>query len=113
MSDCQLAFWGKLAEGASQPSLKELQVEVSAFIFELGAFNSIEGLFESNSFDWGGASSAWQLSQHWKLDAQVHKHVYTKLVQELGEGSALGQLIDKELKQPASVQKEQRRAQLW
>ena len=81
--------------------MKELQVEVSAYIFQLEPFNSIEGLFESNSFDWGGA---WQPSQHWKLDAQVHKHVYTKLVQELGDGSALGQLIAKELQQPASME---------
>ena len=41
-SDCQLAFWGKLAEGASQPSLKELQIEVSAYIFQLETFNSKE-----------------------------------------------------------------------
>ena len=103
-SDCQLAFWGKLAEGASQPSLKELQVEVSAYIFQLEPFNSIKGLYETNSFDWGGASSARQLSQHWRLDAQQHKHVYAKLVQELGEDSALGRLIAKELQQPASVE---------
>ena len=98
-NDCQLAFWGKLAAGASQPSLQKLEVEVSPFIFELGSFDSIAHLYESNSFDWGGASSAWQLSKAWKLDAQVHKHVYKKLVEELGAESALGQLITKELEQ--------------
>ena len=103
-SDCQLALWGKLAEGASQPSLKELQIEVSAYVFQLEPFNSIKGLFETNTFDWGGASSARQLSQHWRLDAQQHRHVCAKLVQELGEDSALGQLIAKELQQPASVE---------
>ena len=74
--DCQLVFWGKLAEGALQPSLQKLQVKLSEYIFEFGSFASIEELFTMNSFDWGGASSGSHLALNWKLDAQVHKHVY-------------------------------------
>ena len=68
--DCQLVFWGKLAEGALQPSLKQLHVKVSAYIFKMESFASIDNLFTSCSFDWGGASSASHLSLQWKLDAQ-------------------------------------------
>ena len=101
--DCQLVFWGKLAEGALQPSLQQLHVKVSSYIFKMESFASIENLFTSCSFDWGGASSASHLSLQWKLDAQVHKHVYKKLVEELGAESALGKLIQQELEQPTST----------
>ena len=85
----------------SQPSLKALGIELSEYVFKLDKFDSIPALFEANSFDWGGASSAWQLSQHWKLDAQMQQ-----LVKQLGMDSAMGQLVYKELMSPASMQEE-------
>ena len=102
VQDCQLVFWGELAPEASQPSLQKLHVKVAPYIFKMQSFDSMDSLFTSSCFDWGGASSAWQLSPNWKLDAQVHKHVYQKLVEELGAESALGKLIQAQLDHPAS-----------
>ena len=48
------------------------------------------------------ASSAWQLSPNWKLDSEVHPHVYKQLVEELGSESALTKLIQAQLDNPAS-----------
>ena len=93
-----------LAPEASQPSLQQLHVKVSNFIWKMESFASIDSLFTSCSFDWGGASSASHLSLQWKLDSQVHKHVYQKLVEELGAESALGKLIQSQLDNPASSQ---------
>ena len=100
--DCQLVFWGKLAPEASQPSLQQLHVKVAPFIFKMPSFDSMESLFTSSCFDWGGASSAWQLSANWKLDSEVHPHVYKQMVEELGPESALAKLIQAQLDNPAS-----------
>ena len=100
--DCQLVLWGKLSPEASQPSLKQLHVKVAPYIFKMPSFDSMESLFTSSCFDWGGASSAWQLSANWKLDSEVHPHVYKQLVEELGSESALAKLIQAQLDNPAS-----------
>ena len=100
--DCQLVFWGKLASEASQPSLQHLHVKVAPYIFKMPSFDSMVSLFTSSCFDWGGASSASQLSPNWKLDSQVHPHIYKQLVEELGSESALAKLIQAQLDNPAS-----------
>ena len=113
--DCQLVFWGKLSPEASQPSLKQLHVKWHLTSSRCQSFDSMDSLFTSSCFDWGGASSAWQLSPNWKLDSQVHKHVYQKLVEELGAESALGKLIKAQLDNPASSDQQQlpQNHQLW
>ena len=103
--DCQLVLWGKLSPEASQPSLKQLHVTVGAYIYKMPSFDSMESLFTSSCFDWGGASSAWQLSANWKLDSEVHPHVYKQMVEELGPESALAKLIQAQLDNPASQEK--------
>ena len=57
----------KLAPEASQPSLQKLHVKVAPYIFKMPSFDNMDSLFTSSCFDWGGASSAWQLSP--KLEA--------------------------------------------
>ena len=68
------------------------------------SFDSMESLFTSSCFDWGGASSAWQLSANWKLDAAVHSSTSTsRWVEELGPESAVSKLIlQAQLDNPAS-----------
>ena len=93
--------------GASfpQPSLQQLGVKVGAFIYKIPSFDSLDSLFSSSCFDWGGASSSWQLSKNWKLDSEIHPEVYQKLVEELGSASPLAKLIQAQLDNPASEEK--------
>ena len=103
-ADTQLVWWGKLSPAAPQPSLQQLGVKVGAFIYKIPSFSSLDSLFTSSCFDWGGASSAWQLSKNWKLDSEVHPDIYQK-VEELGPDSALAKLIQAQLDNPASKEK--------
>ena len=104
-ADTQLVWWGKLSPSASQPSLQQLGVTVGAFIYKIPSFDSLDSLFSSSCFDWGGASSSWQLSRNWKLDSEIHPEVYRKLVEELGAASPLAKLIQAQLDNPASKEK--------
>ena len=101
-ADTQLVWWGKLSPQAFQPSLQKLGVTTGAFIYKIPSFDSLDSLFSSSCFDWGGASSQWQLSRNWKLDSEMHPEVYWKLVELLGEASPLAKLIKKQLENPAS-----------
>ena len=101
-ADTQLVWWGKLSPSASQPSLQQLGVTVGAFIYKIPSFDSLDSLFSSSCFDWGGASSSWQLSRNWKLDSEIHPEVYRKLVEELGAASPLAKLIQAQLDNPAA-----------
>ena len=103
-ADTQLVWWGKLSPSASQPSLQQLGVSLGAYIYKIPSFSSLDHLFSSSSFDWGGSSSSWQLSRNWKLDSEVHPEVYWKLTEELGAASPLGKLIKAQLENPASQQ---------
>ena len=64
---------------------------------KLGAFQQIEQLYQSASFDWGGVSSENLLPAHWKLDLQQHPAVYQQLADNLGKANPMAKLIYQEL----------------
>ena len=93
-SDTQLCFWGKLDPAESQPSFEQLGVEVGSLVWKLGNFTELsKHLYSSASFDWGAASSEWQLAKNWRTDSLQHAEVYWKLQENLGSASPLGKLI--------------------
>ena len=99
-SDVQLVFWGKLDRTKHQPLLSDLGVELGDFMWKLPSFKDLQKkLYLTASFDWGTASSAWQLSFNWKKDIFQHTSVYEKLAEELGAASPLAKLIKKQLKE--------------
>ena len=96
----QLVFWGKLDKTKHQPVLSDLGVELGEFMWKLPSFKDLkEKLYLTASFDWGTASSAWQLSFNWKKDIFQRTAVYEKLAEELGAASPLAKLIKKQLKE--------------
>ena len=71
-ADCQLCFWGKQKLYEHQPTFSSLNIAIGSIMVKLGAFQQIEQLYQSASFDWGGVSSENNLPAHWKLDLQQH-----------------------------------------
>ena len=93
-SDTQLCFWGKLDPAETQPSFEQLGVEVGSLVWKLGNFTELsKHLYSTASFDWGAASSEWQLAKNWRTDSLQHAEVYWKLQESLGSASPLGKLI--------------------
>ena len=93
-SDTQLCFWGKLDPNETQPDFEKLGVEVGSLVWKLGNFTELsKHLYHTASFDWGAASSEWQLAKNWRKDSLQHAEVYWKLQENLGSASPLGKLI--------------------
>ena len=68
-ADCQHCFWGKQKLHEHQPAFSSLNIELGSVMVKLGAFQQIEQLYQSASFDWGGVSSENHLPAHWKRSA--------------------------------------------
>ena len=85
-ADCQLCFWGKQQLHQHQPTLSSLDIELGSVIV-IAAFEQIEQLYQSASFDWGGVSSENHLPAYWKLDLQQHPTVYKQLADNLGQAT--------------------------
>ena len=105
-ADCQLCFWGKQQASQHQPTFSSLDIKLGDVIVKLAAFEKIEQLCETASFDWGGVSSEHHLPAFWKHDLQQHPSVYKKLAENLGVDNPMAKLIKKELdkdeEEPAS-----------
>ena len=61
-----------------------MNIKLGDVIVKLAAFEKIEQLYETASFDWGGASSEHNLPAFWKHDIQQHPIVYKQLAEKLG-----------------------------
>ena len=96
-ADCQLCFWEKQKLHEQQPTFSNLNIEIGSVMIKLGAFQQIEQLYQSASFDWGGVSSENNLPAHWKLDLQQHPAVYQQLADNLGKTNPMAKLIYQEL----------------
>ena len=96
-ADCQLCFWGKQQASQHQPTFGSLNIQLGDVIVKLAAFEKIEQLYETTSFDWGGAISEHNLPALWKHDLQQHPIVYKQLAGKLGLNTPMAKLIKKEL----------------
>ena len=61
-ADCQLCFWGKQQASQQQPTFSSLNIQLGDIIVKLSAFEKMEQLYETASFDWGGVSSEHHLA---------------------------------------------------
>ena len=96
-ADCQLCFWGKQKLHEQQPTFSSLNIKLDSVMVKLRAFQQIEQLYQSASFDWGGVSSENNLPAHWKLDLQQHPAVYQQLADNLGKANPMAKRIYQEL----------------
>ena len=96
-ADCQLCFWGKQQASQHQPTFSSLDIKLGDVIVKLAAFEKIEQLYETTSFDWGGVTSEHHLPAFWKHDLEQHPSVYKKLAENLGLDNSMAKLIKKEL----------------
>ena len=78
---------------------------VGAFIYKIPSFDSLDSLFSSSCFDWGGASSSWQLSRNWKLDSGNPSRSLQEACGRAWCSFALAKLIQAQLDNPASKEK--------
>ena len=105
-ADCQLCFWGKQQPSQEQPYFGSLRIELGNLIVRLAPFEKLPQLYDSASFDWGGASSEHHLAASWKLNLQQHSAVYQQIAAKLGPNHPMAKLIqkelDKEIEEPAS-----------
>ena len=96
-ADCQRCFWGKQQASQHQPTFSSLDIKLGDIIVKLTAFEKIEQLYETASFDWDGVSSEHHLPASWKHDLQQHPSVYKNLAENLGQDNPIAKLIKKEL----------------
>ena len=99
-ADCQLCLWGKQRASEEQPSFSNLGIQLGEVMVQLSAFEQMEQLYQTASFDWGGVSSENQLAASWKLDLQQRPAVYKKLAEQLGDNNPMAKLIYQELDNP-------------
>ena len=95
--DCQLCFWGKRQASQHQPTFSSLDIKLSDLIVKLAPFEKMDKLFQEASFDWGGASSIYNLPAFWQHDLQQRPSVYNKLAENLGWTNPMAKLLRKEL----------------
>ena len=108
-ADCQLCFWGKQQLHQHQPTLSSLNIELGSVIVKLAAFEQIEQLYQSASFDWGGVSSENHLPAYWKLDLQQHPTVYKQLADNLGQAAPWPSLSTRSLPKQTQEQLKSRK----
>ena len=105
-ADCQLCFWGKQQPSEEQPFFGSLHIELGNLWVRFAPFEKMPQLYDSASFDWGGASSEHHLAASWKFDMQQHPAVYQQIAAKLGPNHPLAKLIqkepDKEVEEPTS-----------